>query len=131
MKNFSKVQTNIDDLHTWMKYRKKLCKTCNATCCSLPVEAKPHDLVRMGVMDDFELQDNMKSIAKRLKKKGIVDHFHWKTDTFTIARRPNGDCIYLGNDTRRCSIYDMRPDTCRNHPHIGPRPGYCAFQPKH
>ncbi|MCF5394086.1 YkgJ family cysteine cluster protein, partial [Pseudomonas syringae] len=22
------------------------------------------------------------------------------------------------------------PDTCRNHPKVGPRPGYCAYKPK-
>ncbi|MCK5516299.1 MAG: YkgJ family cysteine cluster protein, partial [Desulfobulbaceae bacterium] len=37
------------------------------------------------------------------------------------------DCLYLDQKTRRCTIYTKRPDTCRNHPQIGPRPGYCAF----
>jgi Fe-S-cluster containining protein len=25
-------------------------------------------------------------------------------------------------------VYERRPDTCRNHPQVGPRPGYCAFR---
>ena len=27
--------------------------------------------------------------------------------------------------TRRCTVYDKRPNTCRKHPQVGPRPGYC------
>jgi Fe-S-cluster containining protein len=47
---------------------------------------------------------------------------------FTLARRANDDCIYLDGHSRRCTIYERRPRTCRNHPAIGPRPGYCAFR---
>ncbi|MGL5669527.1 MAG: YkgJ family cysteine cluster protein, partial [Shewanella sp.] len=38
---------NIDDLSTWQKYRKGLCDSCHATCCTLPVEVTVSDLVRM------------------------------------------------------------------------------------
>ncbi|MFO6335145.1 YkgJ family cysteine cluster protein, partial [Pseudomonas aeruginosa] len=36
----------------------------------------------------------------------------------------------LDRKTRLCTIYARRPDTCRNHPRIGPRPGYCAYRPR-
>ncbi len=121
---------DVDDLTTWTRYRKKLCQQCRGTCCSLPVEVQPEDLVRIGVMDAFELQENMKRIYKRLSKEGVVEHFHAKTNTFTLARMANGDCLYLDATTRRCTIYANRPDTCRNHPQVGPRSGYCAFIPK-
>jgi Fe-S-cluster containining protein len=91
---------------------------------------KPEDLVRIGVVDEFELQENMKRIYKRLCKDGVVEHFHAKTNTFTLTRMANGDCLYLDAQTRRCTIYDKRPATCRNHPQIGPRSGYCAYSPK-
>ena len=42
----------------------------------------------------------------------------------------NNDCLYLDRKSRLCTIYEKRPDTCRNHPKIGPRPGYCAYKPK-
>ncbi len=42
----------------------------------------------------------------------------------------NNDCLYLDRKSRLCTIYDKRPDTCRNHPKVGPRPGYCAYKPK-
>ncbi len=96
----------------------------------MPVEVRLADLVRMGIVDEFEAGEPAKQIAKRLMKAGIVEHFNFKHSIFTLARRANNDCIYLDAQTRRCTIYDKRPATCRNHPQIGPRPGYCAFRSK-
>jgi Fe-S-cluster containining protein len=119
-----------DNISTWARYSAKLCRHCAACCCSLPVEVKGPDLVRMGAIEDFDLAEDPKHIARRLMKKGLIEHFHARTATFTLARRASGDCIHLDNATRRCTIYDRRPDTCRNHPWIGPRAGYCAFKMK-
>lgn len=121
---------NIDDLKTWVKFRQKLCDHCRGTCCSLPVEVKTSDLVRMGLIDEFDLQENPKVIFKRLYKERIVQHFHARSETLTLAQMANGDCLYLDPVSRRCTIYDLRPETCRQHPVQGPRPGYCAFIPK-
>lgn len=96
----------------------------------MPVEVKTTDLIRIGLMDEFELQENPKKIAKRLKKEGVIEHFYQKDGLFTLTRMANGDCLYLNNHSRRCSIYEKRPDTCRNHPRIGPRSGFCAFNEK-
>ena len=94
----------------------------------MPVEMKIKDLIRLQVIDDFEAQEPPKKIAKRLKKAGIIDRFNYKREIFTLARLANSDCIYLHPQTRRCTVYDKRPDICRNHPQVGPRPGYCAYQ---
>lgn len=96
----------------------------------MPAEVRIVDLVRMGVVDAFEVDEPAKRIAKRLLKAGIVDHFNHKSGKFTLARRANGDCIYLDATSRRCSIYELRSETCRNHPRVGPRPGYCAYVPR-
>ena len=69
-------------------------------------------------------------IAKRLQKEGIVERFNQKSGIFTLQRMSNNDCLYLDRKSRMCTIYETRPDTCRNHPRIGPRPGYCAYIPK-
>lgn len=130
MSKMPSVPANVDDLNSWAKYRKKMCDHCKGTCCSLPVEVKADDLVRIGVVDVFELEDNLKHIFKRLSKEGLVEHYHAKSETFTLTRMANGDCLYLDPSSRRCTIYDRRPDTCRNHPQVGPRSGYCAFIPK-
>jgi len=124
------IHADLDNTATWVKYRKKLCDHCAASCCSLPVEVKAADLVKMGLMDEFLLQEDLKQIARRLMKGRLIDHFHSKTGTFTLARMASGDCIFLDSRTRRCTIYLQRPETCRSHPRVGPRSGYCAFRKK-
>lgn len=94
----------------------------------MPVEVKLADLVRLGIVDEFELGEPPKQIAKRLQKAGIIEHFNFRNSIFTLARRSNGDCRYLDAQSRLCTVYEKRPNTCRNHPQIGPRPGYCAYQ---
>lgn len=123
-------QADIDNPATWAKYSKRLCAHCTASCCRLPVEVQPSDLIRMELMDEFELEEDLKHTARRLMKQHLVDHFHSKTKTFTLTRMASGDCLFLDSRTRRCTIYLQRPDTCRNHPQVGPRSGYCAFKKK-
>ena len=121
---------DIDRLDTWQKYRKGLCDTCNASCCTLPVEVRLDDLIRLGLVDEFERGEPLSRIAKRLQKEGVVGRFHQKSGIFTLSRMSNDDCLLLDPRSRRCTVYDRRPATCRNHPQIGPRPGFCAYRPK-
>lgn len=115
---------------TWIRYNKKLCGDCMATCCSLPVEVKASDLIRMELMDSCEAGADLKFVARRLMKTRVVEHYHHRSATLTLARMANGDCCFLDRSSRRCTIYEKRPDTCRNHPQIGPRSGYCAYTKK-
>lgn len=115
---------------TWSKYRRKLCAGCLAGCCRLPVEVRVEDLVRMELLDPFEAGEPPKQLAKRLQKAGIIGHFNYRNSIFTLAQRANDDCLFLDQNSRRCTIYDQRPRTCRNHPQIGPKPGFCPYQPK-
>lgn len=121
---------DLDRPETWVRYRDTLCSDCSAGCCSLPVEVRIADLVRMALVDAFEAGEPAKNIAKRLKKTGAIEHFNFKSSIFTLARRASGDCVYLDQQSRRCTIYAQRPETCRNHPRIGPRPGYCGYRKK-
>ena len=130
MKHPAKITCHVDLPSTWVRYRKGLCHDCQATCCSLPVEVTVTDLIRMELADPFEEEGPVREIARRLRKQGLIDHFNFKTELFTLARLANDDCIFLDQQSRRCTIYAKRPDTCRNHPQIGPRPGYCAYRPK-
>ena len=93
----------------------------------MPVEVKIGDLIRMGVVDEFERNEPAKNIAKRLMKARIIEHFNFKHEIYTLARRGTRDCIYLDEKTRLCTIYETRPNTCRNHPTIGPKPGFCGY----
>lgn len=121
---------DIERLDTWIKYKQSMCASCMASCCTLPVEVKNSDLVRMQLIDAFEAQEPPKEIAKKLKKAGLIDHFNFASGVFTLARLANDDCIFLDGASRRCTIYERRPETCRNHPTVGPRPGYCAYRVK-
>jgi Fe-S-cluster containining protein len=119
---------NVDNCDTWTRYRSGLCNTCAANCCTMPVEVKLPDLVRLELVDPFEAEhEEPKVIAKRLLKAGLIEHFNFKNSIFTLARRANGDCANLDAKTRRCTVYDKRPNTCRLHPQVGPRPGYCPY----
>lgn len=122
---------DVDQVSTWTRYRQSLCNTCAANCCTMPVEVKLPDLVRLGWVDPFEAEHEApKNIAKRLMKAGQVGHFNFKNGIYTLARRVNGDCLMLDAHTRRCTAYEQRPNTCRLHPQVGPRPGYCPYGEK-
>lgn len=119
---------NVDNCDTWSRYRNGLCHTCAANCCTMPVEVKLPDLVRLELVDPFEAEHEApKQIAKRLQKMGLIAHFNFKNSIFTLPRRANGDCCNLDGITRRCTVYEKRPNTCRLHPQVGPRPGYCPY----
>ena len=128
MKGRSDSVGDITRTATWTKYHKSLCAGCQGWCCRLPVEVLVADLVGMAVIDAFEAEEEPRLLARKLKKAGIIAHFNFKNAFFTLAQRANDDCLYLDEDSRRCTIYERRPQTCRNHPIIGPRPGYCAFR---
>ena len=122
---------DVDRLDTWTRWRSGLCDSCAANCCTMPLEVRLPDLVRLGLVDAFEAEhEEPKRIAKRLQKAGLIDHFNHKHSLFTMARRASGDCCFLDALTRRCTVYERRPETCRLHPQKGPRPGYCAFGAK-
>lgn len=119
---------DVDRCETWTRYRKGLCDSCMANCCTMPVDITLADLVRLGAVDPFEAEHvDPKHLAKALIKAGIVERLNTKSALFTLARRANGDCRYLDASSRRCTVYEQRPQTCRSHPQVGPRPGHCPY----
>lgn len=119
---------DVDRCDTWTRYHKGLCERCAAHCCTMPVEVRLPDLVRLGWVDPFEAEhESPKQVARRLHKAGWIEHFNFRHQLFTLSRRANGDCSWLHPQTRRCTVYENRPDTCRKHPQVGPRPGYCPY----
>lgn len=128
MKPFPRI-VDVDRLETWSLYKRGMCDICKANCCTMPLEAQLSDLVRLALVDPFEAEHVApKLIARRLLKLHLVDHYNAKQQIFTIARRANGDCRFLDAQTRRCTVYDKRPQICRLHPQKGPKPGWCAFE---
>ena len=123
---------DVDRPQTWSRYRRGLCDDCAAHCCTMPVEVRMPDLVRLGWVDPFEAEhETPKQIARRLLREGLIGHFNFRNSIFTLARRASGDCQLLDAATRRCTVYEQRPDTCRKHPQVGPRPGHCPYGPRH
>ena len=119
---------DVDRVDTWTRYKKGLCNTCQANCCTMPLEVKLSDLVRLGLVEAFEAQNfDPKAIGLRLHKAKVVERYTAKTEKFTMRRRADGDCQYLDERTRRCTVYADRPDTCRLHPQVGPRPDFCPY----
>jgi len=95
------------------------------------VEVSVQDLVKMQVIEQFDADGPLKDIAKNLKKSGVIKRFNQKHETFTLAQFSNRDCVFLNQETRKCNVYENRPNTCRDNPEIlGPRPGFCPYERK-
>lgn len=121
---------DIDRIDTWHRYQRGMCKSCMAGCCQMPVEVRAQDLLRLGIINEFELEQPPKALAKRLLKEGLIQPGSVKDGIFILAQHSSGDCMFLDRDSRQCTVYGKRPDTCRNHPQISARPGYCAYMPR-
>lgn len=120
-----------DKPRTWKKYTNGMCNGCMSYCCSMPVEIKLSDLLRLELITEDDLQDGPKKIAKKLIKEKYIKNYRQGTEFFMLESKPNGDCIFL-DQNRLCSVYEKRPETCRKFPDIGPRPGHCpsVLKPK-
>jgi Fe-S-cluster containining protein len=119
---------DVDRPETWTRFKAGMCNSCAANCCTMPVEVKVADLVRLGWVDPFEAEnEDPKQIAKRLIKMRLVERFNFKNNIFTLARRSSGDCQFLDAQKRFCTVYENRPNTCRLHPQVGPKPGFCPY----
>lgn len=125
------MRVDKDRPSTWKKYDAQNCTRCRANCCSMPVEIKAADLVRLQVATQDELDNSIKKTAKRLRKEGVISSYREGTEFFMLTQRPNGDCYFLDFRSRLCSVYERRPDTCRQFPsQLGTRVGYCPVEPK-
>ncbi len=120
---FSEI--SLDRPSTWPAHKKGLCEGCWGGCCTLPVETSAFDLIRLGFTDEYEAGQSLKKTAKRLKATGVIEAFNAKTGNFTLAQRHGRDCIFLHPKTRLCTVYEKRPEVCRQFPKIGPKPGCC------
>lgn len=124
-----KIEEHLKDLRLWTHFKKGMCESCEGLCCYMPVEAKISDLIRMGILAEFHLEMSVKEQIKDALKHPGITRYTASTEKFTLAQKPDASCFFLDSN-KRCTQYDVRPDTCRNHPKIGPRPGFCAYMKK-
>jgi len=114
---------------TWKPFRKNLCDGCWGACCTLPLEVSLNDLVRLGLVKEKDAP--LKEIARDLQKRRLIESFSPAMETFTVAQRAGRDCIFLDEESRLCTVYDVRPEVCRKFPlQLGPRQGFCPHKPK-
>ncbi len=123
---------NKDKPVSWKPYKASLCMECYATCCTMPLEVQLMDIVNLELVDqDWETEptrQQLRKIVKNLQKKGVVKSYRESTGLFLIETRPNGDCIFLNKDDRKCSVYQKRPQVCKKFPeNIGLRKGFCPY----
>lgn len=123
------IQEYLNNLSLWTKYKKNLCESCEGLCCYMPVEVEIIDLVRMNILSKFHLELSEKEQIKDALKNPAILRYTPSTKKFTLKQKPDTSCFFL-DINKKCTIYEMRPDTCRNHPKIGPRPGFCAYMKK-
>lgn len=96
-KRFRRVAEDVEDQTD--------CRAC-ANCCKVAeTNVAGRDIERLAR-------------AFRISPKQFVEQYTTMSaqEDETILRRNDGGCIFLdGND---CSVYESRPDTCRNFPHL-------------
>lgn len=123
---------DVDRPSTWKKFSgDELCHSCVANCCTMPVEVSLPDLVKLNLVTEDDIQNlTIRKIAKKLIKDKWVTSYRDGTGFFMLTQKSNRDCVFLNTQTRQCSVYELRPQVCRQFPSIGPRPTFCPYQKK-
>lgn len=131
----AKLKNKIDDLvdkenpDTWKKFTKTSCKTCAATCCTMPIEIRWEDMVELGLVSDDDLSEPLKNVTARLIKEKIITAYRNESGLFALKQTRDGKCRYLIDN--KCIVYTKRPLVCREFPlRMGWRHGYCPQKPK-
>jgi Fe-S-cluster containining protein len=86
------------------------CDKCIAYCCSIydRVQVNPRDISRLAKHFNVTPEIATKRFTKLYGKERILRR---KAD-----RLFGQACMFLDQDTRKCTIYDARPGTCREFP---------------
>ena len=123
---------NVDRPSTWKKYTSdELCHTCVANCCTMPVEVSLTDMVRLNLVSEDDVQNmTLRKISKQLMKQKWISSYRDGTGFFMLTQKANRDCVFLDLKSRMCTVYEIRPDVCRQFPKIGPRPTFCPYDKK-
>lgn len=99
------------------------CTKCPGYCCSYPrIEVKSKDVKRLAHYFGVEV-----AVAERRFTRIYIDDGkperilrHQKDDVYKTV------CRFFDTEARRCTIYEARPDVCRDYPN-GNTCGYYTF----
>ena len=84
---------------------------CDGRCCELFALSKPHEHL---IAHQTDIQDG-ETIAGMVISQGQSNDGVWLFS-----------CQHFDTDSRRCRIYEQRPDMCRRYPYDG-RCGFCGY----
>ena len=95
------------------------CSKCPAYCCTYPkIDVSERDIARLASHFSLTPEEATARFTKVYEGERVLRH---KKDTiFKTA------CTFLDLETRRCTVYDSRPKTCRSYPE-DLRCGYYEF----
>ena len=101
------------------------CGKCPGYCCSYPrIPVEPRDLRRLAAHFGITKQEARKRFTRKdedddSKKPGRIMR-HKDDEIFGTI------CRFFDQDSRSCSIYEVRPEMCRDYPGLK-RCGYYEF----
>lgn len=93
----------------------------------MPVEVSVPDLIRLKLVTAEEASSELRNAVKRLAAAGIIRRPKTNALIYILRQKKNRDCLFL-DAKRRCTVYERRPEICRQFPKIGPRPGHCPYR---
>jgi uncharacterized protein len=97
------------------------CSKCPAYCCSYPeIEITPREIERLAKHFDLPYRVAEERFTKYDPKEKVRLLRHRKDRVFATV------CTFLDQKTRRCTVYAVRPNVCRDYPD-SPRCGYYDF----
>ena len=97
------------------------CDKCPAYCCSYPrVILGKKDLERLARHFGLSTREARKKFTKKGAEPGERVLRHRKDETYGTV------CRFLDPETRKCTVYEARPEICRDYPGLK-RCGYFDF----
>jgi len=97
------------------------CERCPAYCCSYDrIVVTDSDVRRLAKHFGLPFEKAAKQLTKRGEEKGERVLRHHKDHVYKSV------CQFLDRETRRCTVYEARPEICREYPGSS-RCGYYDF----
>jgi uncharacterized protein len=102
--NGAKTRKNLPVLH----YD---CNQCPAYCCSYEqIVVEPGDMKRLGKRFGLSEQEAERKFTVKGFEEGTRILRHYRDRVYGSA------CMFLDRKTRRCTVYEHRPEICRDFP---------------
>jgi len=82
------------------------CRLCGDCCRNRAIMLYDHDVERLRKAEIHDFYEETSELERYLTGA-----------PYRMRLRDDGSCVFLTDDNR-CSVYDLRPDTCRRYPFI-------------